>query len=116
MPRIKKIYLDHQVAQLWGVDPKFLNSPQKLKEVTERLSKELKLTVLDSFIHQFKPYGLSLVLIISQSHLAIHTWPEYSYLHFDIVSCSKKTNLTKLEEILKKEFNPQKIKIQKIDY
>lgn len=38
--------------------------------------------------YRFEPIGLTLVYILSESHLAIHTWPEHKLLHLDLVTCS----------------------------
>lgn len=110
------IFLDHWVVEAWGIKSKLLIDPDLLLKTTLKLAKSLKLTVVNSYIHQFQPHGLSLVLIIAESHLAIHTWPEYNYMHIDVVSCSKKADLSNLEQVLKKEFKPEKIIIQKIEY
>ena len=43
--------------------------------------------VINSTFHHFSPYGVSGVVVIQESHLAIHTWPEYGYAAADIFSC-----------------------------
>lgn len=116
MPKTHIIFINHHIAQAWGIDKQLLNNKEKLLEATLKLAKELKLTVVNSFIHRFFPHGLSLVLVIAQSHLAIHTWPEYGYLHLDILSCSEEADLTKLNQCIKKQFSPQKLKSKKINY
>lgn len=44
-------------------------------------------TVVEKNFHMFSPYGVSGVVIISESHLAIHTWPEYGYAAVDLFTC-----------------------------
>lgn len=44
-------------------------------------------TVVEKKFHLFSPYGVSGVVIISESHLAIHTWPEYGYAAVDLFTC-----------------------------
>lgn len=111
-----KVYLDHRTIQLWGVNKNLLKNSERLMETTLKMAKDLNLTVVNQYMHKFEPHGLSLVLIIAQSHLAIHTWPEYSYMHIDIISCSKEADLTNLDVSLKMEFKPKKIAIKKIEY
>src|SRR5437868_1758541 len=110
------VFIEHFVAQLWNINPKILNSRKLLKAASLAIAKDLKLTVVKTFIHKFEPHGLSLILVISESHLAIHTWPELSYMNVDILSCSKETNLSKLSDVLKKEFEGAKIICQEIKY
>jgi len=113
---MKEIYLDHRVGQAWGVDKKLLTDADNLLQTTIQIAKQLKLTIVNSYIHKFKPHGLSLVLIIAQSHLAVHTWPEFSYIHIDVVSCSKQADLTQLQKILKLILQPNKLKVSRIRY
>ena len=47
-------------------------------------------TVVQSCFHQFSPYGLSGVVVIAESHLAAHTWPEHNAMCLDLFSCSDK--------------------------
>lgn len=116
MPKAARVFIDHHIAQLWSVDHQLLNHEEQLLGRALKVAKQLKLTVVKSFVHQFEPHGLSVVLVISESHLAIHTWPELGYLHIDILSCSKKADLSKLREVLQQQFQPTKITSQKIDY
>ncbi len=49
-------------------------------------------TVVQTCFHQFSPHGLSGVVVIAESHLAAHTWPEHQVLCLDLFSCSDKIN------------------------
>jgi len=50
----------------------------------------LKLNVVSTSKHFFPEYqGLTKVYILSQSHLIVHTWPEFSSIHFDLMTCSQ---------------------------
>lgn len=46
-------------------------------------------TVLDVFTRQFAPQGVSVMILIAESHLSIHTWPEYGYAAVDIFTCGE---------------------------
>lgn len=111
-----KVHIDHHIAQLEGVNPALLNHKDRLLETCLGVAKQTNLTIVKSFVHKFKPYGLSLVLVISESHFAVHTWPELGYMHVDVLSCSPKSKLEKLEKALKEEFKPLKIICKKINY
>ncbi|KKR80922.1 MAG: S-adenosylmethionine decarboxylase proenzyme [Candidatus Daviesbacteria bacterium GW2011_GWA1_41_61] len=116
MPNSAQIYIDHQVAELEGVNFELLNSEDKLLPTAQKVAEQLNLRVVKSFIHRFDPHGLSLMLVLSQSHLAIHTWPEHGYMHVDIVTCSANMASSKFAEVLKKYFSPTKITCRKIEY
>ncbi len=113
---MNKVFIDHYVAQCWGINSKVLNSPAELLKKSKIVTGKLNLTIVNSFTHRFKPHGLSLILVIAESHLAIHTWPELGYMNVDVLSCSPTSQLINLKMALQEEFNPQKIESKKISY
>lgn len=61
-----------------------------LQQVTDAMvsaAKETKATIVDVSFHEFNPFGISGMVVIAESHLSIHTWPEYSYAAVDIFTC-----------------------------
>lgn len=61
-------------------------------------------TIISSTFHHFSPFGVSGVVVIQESHLAIHTWPEYRYAAVDLFTCGYSVNPWTSYEILKSEF------------
>lgn len=116
MPTASKVYLDHRTAQLWGVNKNILKNSEKLIKAALKVARDLNLTVVNQYLHKFEPQGLSLILIIAQSHLAIHTWPEFDYMHIDIVSCSEEADLSELTQIITGIFKPKRVQVKKIEY
>jgi len=51
-------------------------------------AKESGATILGESFHQFSPQGVSGVIIIAESHLTVHTWPEHGYAGADIFTCA----------------------------
>lgn len=79
--------IDQYIAKI-----KLKSSDFTLEEVesfAQKLVKGLELKVLKKTSHAFEPCGITLIFILAQSHLAIHTWPESGLLHIDLVSCAK---------------------------
>jgi len=68
-------------------------------------------TVVDVAFRTFEPYGVSGVVLISESHLAIHTWPEFGYAAIDLFTCGDKADPWKAFEYLSNYFKPKKITI-----
>ncbi|MFA6007409.1 MAG: S-adenosylmethionine decarboxylase [Candidatus Shapirobacteria bacterium] len=72
----------------------FVKDSQKIDEAyVDSLAKfiidSLKLNVVSTTKHYFPSHdGLTKIYVLSQSHLVIHTWPEFSALHFDLMTCS----------------------------
>lgn len=50
-------------------------------------------TIVDVVFHKFSPWGISGVVVISESHLAIHIWPEMRYAAVDIFTCGDSVDL-----------------------
>lgn len=112
-----KIYKDHRIAQVWGVeDVLVLDSEEKLREVFNSICRELELKVVNRFVHKFSPEGISLIYVLSQSHLAVHTWPEAGYLHVDVFTCSKSPRLNFLKRIIRKYIKGTRYKAGKVQY
>lgn len=65
--------------------------------------------------HRFEPYGVSGMVVISESHFSIHTWPEYDYCAIDIFVCGEKVDVEIVIGIIKTYFNPNFIHIEKLD-
>ena len=63
-----------------------------------------ELHIVDKFHHYFNPQGLSLIYVLAESHISIHTWEEYNYLSIDMYTCgetSPKNTLLKFLENIK---------------
>ncbi len=68
---------------------RFIDSEEYFKELSDKFLKDFGLTCIETITHKFAPQGTTLVSILSESHLAIHTWPEKNSIHIDLVSCKK---------------------------
>ena len=95
-----------------GID---LFDSQKVERIFMSLAKKLGLNVVETRSHYFKPYGLSLVLILQESHLAVHTWPELKFVHLDLVSCGKEIKEKELSSLLKEQVKSSTIEVKKIE-
>lgn len=77
----------HILIDLWDVDPKLLDDPARLEAALTAAAAAAKCEVLGSRSHKFQPQGASVVLLVAESHLSIHTWPEHRYAAADILTC-----------------------------
>ena len=108
------------LIDFYGCDYDKMEDIEYVKEIMRNLAKKLNTDIRQEAFEKFEPYGISGVLIISESHITIHTWPEYRYAGIDIFTCSKKADYKdSIEYLLKslgakeyevKEFNRGKIK------
>ncbi len=75
-----------------------------VKEVMIKAAKQSGATVVDSHFHQFAPQGISGVVIITESHFAIHTWPEHGFAAVDLFTCGSSVNLQRAVSLIKEGF------------
>ncbi len=77
----------HWIIELYGCDCTTLCQPGTMERCLNDAALAMGATVVQSNFHHFAPLGVSGVVIIQESHLTIHTWPEYSYAAVDIFTC-----------------------------
>lgn len=73
--------------ELRDCNPKILKSLDNVRNALVSAAREAKATIIDVSFHEFNPFGISGVVVIAESHLTIHTWPEYDYAAVDIFTC-----------------------------
>jgi len=79
----------HLLIELRDCNPEILKSLEKVKKILISAAKEARATIIDNSFHEFNPFGISGVVVIAESHLTIHTWPEYCYAAVDIFTCGE---------------------------
>ena len=79
----------HLLLELYDCSPEVLNSLTAVKTALVEAAKRAEATIVDVVFHEFNPFGISGVVVIAESHLSIHTWPEHRYAAVDIFSCGE---------------------------
>jgi S-adenosylmethionine decarboxylase proenzyme len=77
----------HLLAEFYECDSKGLNDKDFLRLILRKAASEAGATVVTDVFHEFNPHGISGVVVIAESHLAIHTWPEYDFAAVDFFTC-----------------------------
>ncbi len=97
----------HLLIEYYDCDSKILKNTSLIEKYMIEAAEVAKATIVESVFHTFNPWGVSGVIVIEESHLTIHTWPEYGYAAVDLFTCGntiKPWNAFKLlEERLKSE-------------
>lgn len=105
----------HVLVELYDCDSKLLNDISFIKETMLAAAKKSGATVLGESFHQFSPQGVSGVIIIAESHLTIHTWPEHGYAGADIFTCGTRVKPEKAAEVIIARLKPVTHSIVKMD-
>ena len=77
----------HLLVELRDCNAEIIKDLKKVKNILVSAAKEARATIVDISFHEFNPFGISGMVIIAESHLSIHTWPEYAYAAVDIFTC-----------------------------
>jgi len=108
-------YVDHFVLKLNRVPASIIDSKKQLQKITGEFCNLHKLNVVQSEIYKFKPHGYSLTFILSNSNLLIHTWPEYSAVHIDLITCVPLFNKQTLADTFSRLFQTQSIELTQVE-
>ena len=85
--RVSAVSLCSVSYKISGAEPHALNDLSTVESILLDAARETGLTVVSSTHHRFKPQGLSAVVILSESHIAAHTWPESGTGYVTLTSC-----------------------------
>jgi S-adenosylmethionine decarboxylase len=78
----------HILVDFHDCNSKKLDDPELIKKVMLDSARLANATIITDVFHRFNPHGLSGVVVIAESHLAIHTWPEFGIAAVDLFTCS----------------------------
>ena len=96
----------HLLVELNDCNCDLLNDLDTIRDIMLAAAVGCGATVLGESFHRFNPQGISGVIIIAESHLTIHTWPEHGYAAADIFTCGTTVMPEKAAEIIIDRFAP----------
>lgn len=79
----------HYIVEASGCDPKIIGSVEKVQQILVKAAEVAGAQVWSISFSKFPPQGVSGVVVISESHISTHTWPEYGYVALDIYTCGR---------------------------
>ncbi len=77
----------HLLVELRDCNSEILKDLSAVREAMVAAARQAKATIVDVSFHEFSPFGISGMVVIAESHLSIHTWPEYGYAAVDVFTC-----------------------------
>jgi S-adenosylmethionine decarboxylase len=98
----------HILVEFYNCDRKVLADHAVIEEHMKEAAVRSNATIVNSVFHHFNPYGVSGAVIIAESHLTIHTWPEYGYAAVDLFTCGDSVDPWTGFEYLSKMLNSEK--------
>ncbi|MEM0214417.1 MAG: adenosylmethionine decarboxylase [Archaeoglobaceae archaeon] len=97
----------HIIAELYGVRPELISKEEIVRGIVEEVVEEAGLNKVGSVYKQFNPHGVTGIVLISESHVSIHTWPEYELVNLDVFTCGDATRAEKAFKLFLEKFKPK---------
>jgi len=109
-------FLGHQlVAEFSGCSAEILADVAQIREAMLEAARAASCTIITQAFHHFSPYGVSGAIIVAESHLAIHTWPEYCYAAVDVFTCGNTANPDKAVDWLTLALQAEQVSVIRLD-
>ncbi|BAP17170.1 adenosylmethionine decarboxylase [cyanobacterium endosymbiont of Epithemia turgida] len=79
----------HLIVDAWQAPSDLLNDPERIRHALLEGITAGEATLIDLCVHHFSPHGVTATATLAESHIAIHTWPEYGYFAADLFFCGQ---------------------------
>jgi S-adenosylmethionine decarboxylase len=97
------------LVELYSCDPEILRDEATVRARLLEAVRLAKATIVTDTFHGFSPHGVSGVVVIAESHVAIHTWPEHRYAAVDIFTCGETIDPWVIQRSLEESFRSERV-------
>ena len=105
---------EHILIELYKCDKELIDNSKLLETIMLKAADIANATVVKSVFHNFSPQGVTGVIVVEESHFAIHTWPEHNYAAVDLFTCSEDMNYDAAYKFLEKELKAERSSFTKV--
>ncbi|ADC89312.1 S-adenosylmethionine decarboxylase proenzyme [Thermocrinis albus DSM 14484] len=99
----------HIIADLHGVNPELIDRVEDIRHLLETAVKVAGLTKISSHYYQFQPHGATGVVLLAESHISIHTWPEHGLATVDVYTCGDPAKAYKAMDYIISHLEPSRV-------
>ncbi|MCH8494869.1 MAG: adenosylmethionine decarboxylase [Balneolales bacterium] len=92
------------LVEYYDCDSDIINDVAQIENILLSATRAAKASIISHNFHKFSPHGVSGTIVIAESHVAIHTWPEYNYASCDIFNCGETIDTWIIQEYIKDSF------------
>ena len=104
----------HLILELQECRPDLLDNLEYVQQTLLDAAESTGATIIGDTFHKFSPQGVTGVIAIAESHLCIHTWPEYGYAAADIFTCGDGFSPHEAAAIIAEKFECKSPSIQQL--
>jgi len=97
----------HLLLELYGCDFALVDDLEHVRQALLHAAELVSASIIGVTSHKFQPHGVTVVVAIAESHISIHTWPEYGYAAVDVFTCSAEPLTVAVQEFLIDSFGAQ---------
>ena len=105
----------HAIIDLSGCNPELIGNNAFIQETLYHAAQIANITIVGELERHFEPTGYTAILLLEESHLSIHTWPEYNYISVDLYSCNLDTDFEAVKNFLVTRLGAEKAIFTLID-
>lgn len=98
----------HYIWDVHGCDAKTISYTPHIDRLLHEIIDQLKLSKVDAAFKQFEPVGVTGFILLEESHISIHTWPEHNFAAVDIFSC-KPIEISKVKSFLTEQLSAENV-------
>lgn len=104
----------HLLVEYEGCDPELLNDETRIRALMRQAATAAGATEVAVVFHRFSPQGITGVVVVEESHLSIHTWPEHGYASVDFYTCGE-CHPERAQEVLRRGLGAKRCEVMRID-
>ena len=102
----------HVILEFWGCQE--LDTAQ-VEEALREAAEACQVSIIDMKAYPYSPHGVTGVAVLSESHMTVHTWPEYGYAALDIFTCGQGRDPATAIPVLVRHFQAAQVQIVEVD-
>ncbi len=99
----------HILADLYGVEAERIDRVEDIRDLLETAVKVANLTKISSHYYQFQPHGATGVVLLAESHISIHTWPEHRLATVDVYTCGDPEKAHRAMDFIIDTLKPERV-------
>jgi S-adenosylmethionine decarboxylase len=107
-------YGDHYLVDLHGCDVALIADAKPTEEALLSAANRCGSTIIEYHFHQFSPHGVSGVILIAESHISVHTWPENGFVAVDIFTSGEVMRPEVAIRMLEEAFSADRVDVMKV--